>query len=122
MSKYLLRAVAVSSLVAVALAFSLPVQAQESTGAAKPKRQSFTGVIGSIDAKANTVTVKLNEESKTFKVSDKTKFSTADKKTAALGDLKTGDKVTVGYIDDAGTLVAQRIAPPAEKKPKATTN
>ena len=55
MSKYLTRAVAASSLIAVALAFTLPVQAQEGAAAAKPKKQQFTGAIESIDTKANTV-------------------------------------------------------------------
>jgi Cu/Ag efflux protein CusF len=122
MSKYLMRAVAASSLIAVALAFTLPVQAQESTAPAKPKPHHLTGAIESIDVKANTVTVKQTvkqkEESKTFKVSDQTKYSTAEKKTAALSDLKVGDKVTVSYTEESGALIAQKIAPPAEKKAK----
>ena len=118
MSKYLMRAVAASSLIAVALAFTLPVQAQEGAAAAKPKKQQFTGAIESIDTTANTVKVKQKEESKTFKVSDQTKYSTAEKKIAALSDLKVGDKVTVSYTDESGTLIAQKIAPPAEKKAK----
>jgi len=119
MSKYLTRAVATSALIAVALAFALPVRAQESTAAAKPKSHHFTGTIESVQTNANTVAVKQKEESKTFKVNDQTKYSTADKKVAALSDLKVGDKVTVSYTEDAaGVFTALRIAPPAEKKPK----
>ena len=119
MSKYLTHAVTASALIAVALAFALPVRAQEGTAPPKPKRHQFTGTIESVQTNANTVVVKQKEESKTFKVTGQTKYSTADKKEAALSDLKVGDKVTVIYTEgEGGALIAHKIAPPAEKKPK----
>ena len=120
MSKYLMRAVAASSLIAVALAFTLPVQAQTNTEskAAKPKSQQFTGTIDSIDSKAGTITVKQKDKSETFKIGDKTKYSTTDKKEAALTDFKVGDKVTVAFTSEAGQMIAHKISVPAEKKAK----
>jgi len=69
-------------------------------------------LIESVDAKAGSVIVKKGVESKTFKVGDKTKYSTADKKDAALADIKVGDKVKVAYTDENGVLTAHRIGPP----------
>jgi hypothetical protein len=106
MSKHLLRAAMTLGIVALALSFTGLVQAQgTSTNApaptaapasTKPKRQQWTGLVESIDATAGSVVVKKGSESKTFKISDKTRYGTADKpKGAALTDIKVGDKVTV---------------------------
>jgi Cu/Ag efflux protein CusF len=111
-----MRVATAASLIAVALAFTLPVQAQDKAPMAKPKKQQLTGVIESIDAKANTVTVKAKEASKVFKVGKDTKYGTADKKTAMLSDLKVGDKVTVAYTEEGMDLMASKIAPPIDKK------
>jgi Cu/Ag efflux protein CusF len=112
MSKHLLRAAMALSIAAVAFAFTAPVRAQD--GAApppKPKRQSFTGLIDSIDAKAGTVIIK-GKESKTFKITEKTKYATADKKEAALTDIKVGDKVKVAYTEENGVATAHKIGLP----------
>ncbi len=114
-----IRVVTVSSLIAVALAVACTARAQ-GNGEAKPKKHTFTGVIESVDTAANTVTAKQKDESKTFKVTDKTRVSTDEKKEAVLGDLKVGDKVVFTYVEDGGALMAQKIAPPAEKKPAPT--
>jgi Cu/Ag efflux protein CusF len=120
MSKQWLRAVTTLSIAAIALAFAAPVRGQEAAPKPeKPKRHAFTGIIQSVDAAAGTVIVNKDKESKTFKVGDKTKYSTADKKEAALADLKAGDKVTVAYTEDAGVLTAHKIAPPESKKKEA---
>ena len=121
MSKHWLRVVTALSIAAVALAFAAPVRGEEEAAKpAKPKKQQWTGTIESIDASAGIVTLKKGEESKAFKVGGKTKYSTADKKEAALGDLKMGDKVTVWYTEDAGGMMAARIAPPESYKKKET--
>ncbi len=116
MSQHLLRVATVIGIAALALSFTGPVRAQSTNAPApkpeKAKRQAFTGLIESIDAKAGTVIVKKGTESKTFKVSEKAKFSTADKKDATLADIKVGDKVKVAYTDESGVLTAHRIGPP----------
>jgi hypothetical protein len=104
-----------------AVALTAPVRAQDTNQPAakpaSPKRQQFTGVIESIDAKAETAVVKKGTESKTFKIGEKTKYATADKKEATITDIKVGDKVTVYYTTDAsGTMIAHRIGPPPVKK------
>jgi Cu/Ag efflux protein CusF len=119
MSKYLLRSVMALSITAVALAFAAPVRGQETAKPEKPKKHQFTGVIESVDAAAGTVAVKQNQESKMFKVGAKTKYSTADKKDAAIGDLKAGEKVLVSYTEDGSTLTALKIGPPAPSKKKS---
>ncbi len=119
MSKHLLRATMALSIAAVAFAFTAPVRAQDSTNPPsppKPKRQQFTGVIESIDAKADTVIVKKDTASKTFKIGEKTKYATADKKEAALTDIKVGDKVKVSFTEDNGVAMAHRIGPPDAPK------
>jgi len=116
MSRHLLRAATVMGIAALALSFASPVKAQGTNAPApkpeKAKRQVFTGLIESIDAKAGSVIVKKGPESKTFKLGDKTKYVTTEKKDAALADIKVGDKVKVTYTDENGVLTAHRIGPP----------
>jgi hypothetical protein len=122
MSKHLLRTAMVLGITALALSFTGLVQAQgTSTNAPppppKPKRHQFTGLITTIDSKAGTVIVKKEgAESKTFKIGEKTRYATLDKKDAAVTDIKVGDKVTVWYTEEDGVLTAHRIAPPASAK------
>jgi len=118
MSKHLLRATMALSIAAVAFAFTAPARAQDSTTPPppKPKRQQFTGVIESIDAKAESVIIKKGTESKTFKIGEKTKYATADKKEAAITDIKVGDKVKVSFTEDNGVAMAHRIGPPDAPK------
>jgi hypothetical protein len=119
MSKQWLRAVTTLSIAAIALAFAAPVRGQEA--AAKPEKMApkhFTGVIQSADATAGVVVKNNKDVTKTFKVGDKTKYSTADKKEAALADLKVGEKVTVAYTEEAGVLTAHKIGVPESAKKK----
>jgi hypothetical protein len=117
MSKHLLRAAMALGLVALAFSFTGTVQAQDtstSTNAPaatpKPKSKQFTGIVESIDA--SSAIVKKDAESRTFKIGEKTHYSTADKPkgAAALTDIKVGDKVTVRYAEDDGVLKAHSIA------------
>src|SRR5947207_2041516 len=118
MSKHLLRATMVLSIAAVAFAFTAPVRAQE--GAATPppkaKKQQFTGLIESIDAKAGTVVIKKGTESKSFKIGEKTRYATIDKKEAAITDIKVGDKVKVAYSEENGVATAHKIGTPDTAK------
>lgn len=126
MSKRLLRTAMALGIAALALSFAGSVQAQAtSTNSAvppigskpRPQRHQYTGDIASIDSKAGTVIVKKGSaDSKTFKIDDKTKYSTADKKDAAIADIKVGDKVTVHYTEENGVATAHHIGPPAAPK------
>ena len=118
MSKHLLRAAMALSIAAVAFSLAAPVRAQDAPKPEKPKRHQFTGVIESIDAKAGSAIVKKDTESKTFKIVEKTKYSTIDKKEAALADIKVGDKVTVTYTEEGGVLTAHKIGVPESVKKK----
>jgi len=114
MSKHLLRGAMLLSIAAVALAFTAPVRAQDTNQPppAKAKLQHFTGLIESIDVKADTVVIKKGTDSKTFKIGEKTKYATADKKEAAITDIKVGDKVLVAYSEANGVATAHKIGPP----------
>ena len=127
MRKLLLRTAMALGVAALALSFTGLVQAQgPSTNAPapppKPQRHQFTGEVASIDAKAGTVIVKKGAESKTFKISDKTRYNTVDKtKGATLADIKVGDKVLVRYTEEDGVLTAHSIGvPPVAKSPPST--
>jgi Cu/Ag efflux protein CusF len=118
MSKHLLRAAMALGIAAVAFTASVRAQDTNQPAAkpAKPARQQFTGTIESIDAKAETVIVKKGTTSKTFKIGEKTKYSTADKKEAAITDIKVGDKVKVAYTEENGVATAHKIGPPDAPK------
>ena len=112
MKKFLLSAVTV----AVALAFALPLRAEEAK-TEKPKPHQFTGEITKVDAAAKSITLKNSKgEEKTFTLSDKAKVSTKDKEAAELSDLKVGDKVTAHYTEQDGKMMASKINPPVSKK------
>jgi Cu/Ag efflux protein CusF len=108
------------SVAAVVTAFAAPARAadEDAAKAEKPKKHQFTGVIES--ASGDTVVVKKDKESKSFKVGEKTKCRTADKEEATLADLKAGEKVTVNYTEEDGALIAHKIGPPASMKKKET--
>jgi Cu/Ag efflux protein CusF len=121
MSKYLLRSVTTASLVAVALAFALPVRGQDEKAekAEKPKKHQFTGMVESISA--DSVTIKnAKGETKAFKTGEKTRYSTMEKKEAMMSDIKTGDKVTVEYTETDGVNNAVKIRAPDSMKKKET--
>jgi Cu/Ag efflux protein CusF len=108
----------VLSIAAVTLAFTAPLRAEDTNqpAPAKAKPQHFTGLIESIDAKAGAVVIKKGTESKTFKIGEKTKYATADKKEAAVTDIKVGDKVKVAYSEVNGVATAHKIGPPDTAK------
>lgn len=77
--------------------------------AQKPKATHITGEIVSVDAKAGTLTVKVNGKEMSF---------TAETKGAknALGKVKVGERVRVSYAEKGGKLIARSIV---EAKAKA---
>ena len=107
----------VAVLIGSALAFPPVIsaaekKAEEKMAPEKPKAQSATGQLVSVDAKAGTLTVKVNQKDMGF---------TAKGKAAKeeLGKVKVGDTVTVSYMEKAGKMVASSIkAAKAEKKPE----
>jgi Cu/Ag efflux protein CusF len=115
MSRHLLRGAMAVGIAAVALSIAMPVRAADDTTPPppKPKSHQWTGSVESIDSKAGTVIVKKDTESKTFKIGEKTKYSTVDKKEAAVTDIKVGDKVTVRYTEADGVATALKIGVPA---------
>ena len=124
MRKNLVRMIAVLSVVAVALTFASVVRAQDTnapkTKAAKPAMSYATGEITVVNAKAGTLSIKGRKNAEvTFTIAKDCKVSTADKKEAAVADLKVGDKVMVAYTEEDGAKVAKKISPP--KAPKAHT-
>jgi Cu/Ag efflux protein CusF len=111
------------SIAALAFSFTGPVRAADSNApttatAPKPRPRHFTGLVESIDSTAGTAIVKKDTESKTFKIGEKTKYSTLDKKDATVADIKVGDKVTVAFTEDAGVLTAVKIGPTDTAKRK----
>jgi Cu/Ag efflux protein CusF len=115
MKKALLSAVAV----AVALAFALPVHAQDAAKPEKPKSHNFTGEITKIDATSITLKNSKGEE-KSFSVGAKVKVAVEGKEAAELKDLKVGDKMKVTYSEEEGKNVAHKIASPDATKKKKT--
>jgi Cu/Ag efflux protein CusF len=132
MRRHLLRSAMVLGIAALALSFTGLVLAQGTSNAPapapattpapapapKPKRQQYTGAVTAIDAKAGSLIVKKGEESKTFKIGEKTKYSTVEKTkgTAAVTDIKVGDKITVHFVDEDGVLVAHSVGVPQSVK------
>ena len=121
MRKHIVRMIAVLSVVAVALTFVGVVRAQEGAAApkaAKPaKTPSAAGVITAVDAKAGTLSIKKSDDTVlNFTIAKDCKVTTA--KDATVADLKVGDKVVVGYSEEAGAMVAKKIGAPKPKAPK----
>jgi|SRR5579862_3464862 len=128
MNRNLLRTAMALGIATLAFSFAASVRAEDTStpptttapAPVKPKRHQWTGLVESIDAKAGSVIIKKDAESKTFKIGEKTRYATIDKpKDAAVTDIKIGDKVTVVYVEDNGVNMAHRIGPPDSAKKKA---
>jgi len=76
--------------------------------AAKPDK-TYTGTIVTVDPKDNLLDVKGFLFSKKFNLGDTCAYTIVGKETGALGDLRPGQRVTVGYQDAHGVLVADRV-------------
>jgi hypothetical protein len=113
-------AVSAAALTATAVcgeAPDLPADAGKPAGqpatAARPEK-SYTGTIVSVDPKEHVLSVKNWALSrKTFNLGDNCTcvllFSTLANNQGTANDLRPGEKVTVGYQDTLGVLIADRI-------------
>ncbi|HXO22025.1 MAG TPA: DUF5666 domain-containing protein [Thermoanaerobaculia bacterium] len=83
------------------------------------KYKRMHGDIESVDATAQTFTVKHDKESSTFKTDSSTKFLSLGK-TITLADLKVGDDVRVSFTENGSDKTAARVdvKPEHEHHPK----
>ena len=93
---------------APAIPAAAPAEKKEAAGTAAKKIQ-VTGTVAAVDAKANTVTVKGLKGDITVAINETTKIM-ADKYKKTLADVKTGNKVTVKYVEAEGKKVATKIS------------
>jgi Cu/Ag efflux protein CusF len=86
-----------------------PAQSGQSDASNDQRDQQVSGRITAIDTEARTITVKGTLLSKVIKVGSDAQIATEDNSSAALSDLKVGDRVEVSYRTDGDTLTAQRV-------------
>ena len=86
-----------------------PPQPGQSDTGSNQREQRLTGRITAIDTAAQTITVKGSLMSKVIKVGSDAQVAVEGKTSAALSDLKVGDRVEVGYRMEGDTLTAQSI-------------
>ncbi|HTQ51981.1 MAG TPA: hypothetical protein VMJ12_14820 [Candidatus Acidoferrales bacterium] len=102
-------AVCLSALTATAGYRASADDASANATAAKPDK-SYTGTIVSVDPKEHMLEVKsFPFSNKKFNLGDTCTYTIVDQDTGAVGDLRPGQKVTVGYQDAHGVLVADRV-------------
>jgi Cu/Ag efflux protein CusF len=107
MIKTVVRSAGVVALVVAVLAIG---QTARAASAEKGKQQEITGEISSVDAAANTVTIKHKSASMTFAVAKDAKFASGGQHVNLnVSNLKVGDRVTVHYTDEGGKKIAHRI-------------
>ena len=82
----------------------------------KSKYHRMHGDIASIDATAQTFTVKHGDETSTFKTDSSTKYRGAGK-TIGFPDLKVGDDVRVSFTESGTDKTAARVDVAHGKKP-----
>ncbi len=70
----------------------------------QPKTMSYSGDVVSVNTKANTITVKGNEGEKTFNISGATWTGYN-----SVSEVKTGDSVTVDYVQKGKQMVATSV-------------
>ncbi len=86
-----------------------PSQSGQSDINSDQRDQRVSGRITAIDTAAQTITVKGTLLSKVMKVGSDAQIAVEGNASAALSDLKVGDRVEVSYRTDGDTLIAQRI-------------
>jgi hypothetical protein len=74
----------------------------------------FTGVVQSTDPAAHTMTVHSGWETKTFQIPDDCKVALRGGKSGAVGDIQTGNYVTVTYEIPHDAATARQIAQTSE--------
>ena len=98
-----------SALTATAGYRALADDASANATAAKPDKD-YTGTIVSVDPKEHTLQVKsFPFSNKKFNLGDACTYTIVGQDSGTVGDLRPGQKVTVGYQDAHGVLVADRV-------------
>src|SRR6516162_6365070 len=102
-------AVCLSALTATAGYRALADDASANATAAKPAK-AYTGTIVSVDPKEHTLQVKsFPFSNKKFNLGNACTYTIVGQDSGTVGDLRLGQKVTVGYQDAHGLLVADRV-------------
>ena len=102
-------AVGLTALTATAGYRALADGASANATAAKPDK-TYTGTIVSVDPKEHMLEVKSFPFSdKKFNLGDTCAYTIVGQDTGTVGDLRPGQKVTVGYQDAHGVLVADQV-------------
>jgi Cu/Ag efflux protein CusF len=86
-----------------------PAQPGQSDTSSDQREQRVSGRITAVDTAAQTITVKGTLLSKVIKVGSDAQIAIEGNASAALSDLKVGDRVEVSYRTEGDTLIAQRI-------------
>jgi len=86
-----------------------PSQPGQSDPGSSQREQRLTGRITAIDTAAQTVTVKGTLMSKVIKVGSDAQIAIEGNTSAALSDLKVGDRVEISYRAEGDTLTARSI-------------
>jgi hypothetical protein len=82
--------------------------ASAKTTAAKPEK-TYTGTVIAVAPQERTLDVKGFLFSKKFNLGDACTYTMADEGAGTVGDLRPGQRVTVGYQDANGVLVADQV-------------
>jgi Cu/Ag efflux protein CusF len=90
------------------LATAVPSLADQTATAAKPDK-TYTGTVSTVDPAGRTMEVKGVMLSKTFNLGENCTYVLWEKPQGAIADLRPGERVTVGYQDDNGVLVADSV-------------
>ena len=98
--------------VAAGMAFNLICASPTNGDEAAPVQRDkiFKGTVAAIDQKEKTVSARDFWGTRTFNVADNCKISLEDQPVASLAELRSGQKVEIGYENAHGVLVANRIA------------
>jgi hypothetical protein len=103
-------AVGLSVLTATAVYRASADDASVNAATAKPDK-TYTGTVVSVSPKENMLEVKgFLFSNKKFNLGDTCAYTIVGKNTGAIGDLRPGQRVTVGYQTANGVLVADRVA------------
>lgn len=88
----------------------MALRADEPAATIGQPERTYSGTIVSIDTNEQVLTVKWwGAFKKTFNIGDNCAVSQLENSKAKVADLRPGEKVTVGYQDAQGVLIANRI-------------
>jgi Cu/Ag efflux protein CusF len=96
------------SLTLLLLVFAAAVSADSKSSASSKQYHRMHGDIASVDATAQTFTVKHGNDTSTFKTDGSTKFRGAGKE-ITFADLQVGDDVRVSFTEDGTDKTAARV-------------